>query len=113
MEWKNRLALQEKNFTTEKMFQKKIRKQRIVLVGIVIVLGVMLVTWFNKTNPPVKFESVMVQSGDSVWTISKKSNLVKNETDIRDVVAFVIDINELDQDATIHPGQRIMIPQLQ
>lgn len=95
------------------------RRGRIVLVGLpLILLAAVLITLAGFLNSPAKAAdsaselsvtpavSVTVQPGESLWGIAGS---VAPERDTRDVVADIVQLNNLDG-ATVMPGQQIFVP---
>jgi LysM repeat protein len=95
------------------------RRGRIVLVGLpVILLSAVLITLAGFLNSPAKAAasaselsvtptvSVTVQPGESLWGIAGS---VAPERDPRDVVADIVQLNNLDG-GRVMPGQQIFVP---
>lgn len=95
------------------------RRGRIVLVGVpLILLSVLLISLAGFLNSPAKAAdsaselsltptvSVTVQPGQSLWAIAGS---VAPERDTRDVVADIVQLNNLDG-GRVMPGQQIFVP---
>lgn len=95
------------------------RRGRIVLVGLpLILLAAVLITLAGFLNSPAKAAesaselsvtptvSVTVQPGESLWGIAGS---VAPERDPRDVVADIVQLNNLDG-GSVMPGQQIFVP---
>ena len=95
------------------------RRGRIVLVGVpLILLSVLLISLAGFLNSPAKAAdsaselsltptvSVTVQPGQSLWEIA---GTVSPERDTRDVVADIVQLNNLDG-GRVMPGQQIFVP---
>jgi hypothetical protein len=95
------------------------RRGRIVLVGLpLILLSAVLITLAGFMNSPAKAAesaselsvtptvSVTVQPGESLWGIAGS---VAPERDPRDVVADIVQLNNLDG-GRVMPGQQIFVP---
>lgn len=95
------------------------RRGRIVLVGVpLIILSVLLISLAGFLNSPAKAAdsaselsltptvSVTVQPGQSLWEIAGS---VAPERDPRDVVADIVQLNNLDG-GRVMPGQQIFVP---
>lgn len=54
------------------------------------------------------FTTIEVKHGDDIWNIAKKYSTEKD--DIRELVYAIIELNHLDKNAHIFPGQNIKIP---
>jgi hypothetical protein len=95
------------------------RRGRIVLVGLpLVLLAVVLISLAGFLNSPAKAAdsvselsltptvSVTVQPGESLWGIA---GAVAPERDPRDVVADIVQLNNLDG-GKVMPGQQIFVP---
>ncbi|WP_436064919.1 LysM peptidoglycan-binding domain-containing protein [Arthrobacter sp. LjRoot14] len=95
------------------------RRGRIVLVGVpLILLAVLVISLAGFLNSPAKAAdsaselsvtptvSVTVQPGQSLWEIAGS---VAPERDTRDVVADIVQLNNLDG-GRVMPGQQIFVP---
>ncbi|WP_411709953.1 LysM peptidoglycan-binding domain-containing protein [Arthrobacter sp. B10-11] len=95
------------------------RRGRIVLVGVPLILvSVLLISLAGLLNSPAKAAdsaselsltptvSVTVQPGQSLWEIA---GTVSPERDTRDVVADIVQLNNLDG-GRVMPGQQIFVP---
>jgi len=95
------------------------RRGRIVLVGLpLILLSAVLITLAGFLNSPAKAAesaselsvtptvSVTVQPGESLWGIA---GTVAPGRDTRDVVADIVQLNNLDG-GKVMPGQQIFVP---
>jgi hypothetical protein len=89
------------------------RRGRIVLSALfalpVLVLSLVLASpgaLAESTESANDFEYVTVLSGDTLWTIAE---LVDPQADPRDVVAQIMNLNQL-QNAALKPGQQLAIP---
>lgn len=70
-------------------------------------VGYMVFAVTSNAQSEIKYDKVIVRSGDSVWNIAKKH--VKGNYDIRHAVKVICDVNDIDS-VTIYPGQLIMVP---
>jgi hypothetical protein len=95
------------------------RRGRIVLIGLpLVLLTALLISLSGFLNSPAKAAdsaselsatptiSVTVQAGESLWGIA---GTVAPERDPRDVVADIVQLNNLDG-ARVMPGQRLFVP---
>ncbi|MDD4601267.1 Cell division suppressor protein YneA [bioreactor metagenome] len=83
---------------------------------ILLVISILILCWgsaFSAQLNPYKdsnhYEIVHVQSGDTVWNIS--AQYVSDSEDIRDLVFAITKLNQLNNNAQVHPGQILKIPQ--
>lgn len=60
----------------------------------------------SDASGPVAFEMVTVESGQSLWGLAEQ---YAPETDARDWIAQVIDLNSLGS-AGLYPGQQLAVP---
>lgn len=95
------------------------RRGRIVLIGIpLILLAALLLSLAGFFNAPAKASdsaedlaatptvTVTVQSGESLWGIAAS---VAPQRDARDVVADIVQLNNLSSGA-VFPGQQLFVP---
>jgi LysM repeat protein len=95
------------------------RRGRVVLIGIpLVLLAALLFLLAGFLNAPAKAAdsaadlaltptvSVTVQSGESLWGIAAE---VAPERDPRDVIADIVQLNNLDA-GTVLPGQQLFVP---
>lgn len=95
------------------------RRGRFVFIGLpLILLAALILSFSGFLNAPAKAAesaselsltptvSVTVQPGDSLWAIA---GAVAPERDPRDVVADIVQLNNLDA-ARVIPGQRLFVP---
>lgn len=83
-----------------------------ILLTIILVISFCLTNVFANADSAVgshvKYKTVQVKSGDSLWSIAGRT--VTNREDIRDTIAVISKINQLDRNAQIYPGQTLKIP---
>lgn len=91
----------------EKMIKKRKMKRRRTVT--ILILGIFTITtMLNFALARDKDTvSVIVKSGDSVWTIAGEYNY--NNKDLRKLVHEIIEKNNLG-DGTIYAGQELIIP---
>jgi LysM repeat protein len=95
------------------------RRGRVVLVGVpLVLLAVLLMSLSGLFNSPAKASdsaadlavtptvTVTVQAGQSLWTIA---GAVAPDRDARDVVADIVQLNNLSAGAVL-PGQQLFVP---
>ena len=88
--------------------RRMMKRRRFVTVSVLVVL--MITTMLNLAlakSDAKNSISVIVKSGESVWTIASKNN--PNEKDIRKLVYEIIDENDLEN-GIIYAGQELVIP---
>lgn len=83
----------------------------VLLVGVVVCLAVGLGAWAGAgsgvSHEPTSHSHVAVSEGETLWTIA--SGVAGPSQDVRDVVGEIIELNAL-ADATIQPGQQLLVP---
>jgi len=82
---------------------------------LLIIITLIMVLWsvtslassnaFLNTNT---YQVVYVQAGESVWTIAAR--YVTDKDDIRNLVMAMREVNHLNNNAQIYPGQELKIP---
>lgn len=95
------------------------RRGQIVLIGVpLVLLAVLLVSLSGLFNSPAKASdsaadlavtptvTVTVQAGQSLWSIA---GAVAPDRDARDVVADIVQLNNLSAGAVL-PGQQLFVP---
>ena len=95
------------------------RRGRVVLIGFpLVLLAALLLSLAGFFNAPAKASesaadlavtstvTVTVQPGESLWSIAGE---VVAERDVRDVVADIVQLNNLGAGA-VHPGQQLYVP---
>lgn len=95
------------------------RRGKIVLIGIpIVLLAALLLSFAGFFNSPAKASdsaedltvtptvTVTVQSGESLWAIA---GAVAPERDARDVVAEIVQLNNISTGAVL-PGQQLFVP---
>lgn len=97
MKLHNYKVVNRKRFFTSSFF--------ILLIVLAIMLSGLSVN--AKSKEQYNFLNVYVESGDSLWTLSKKIN--DTDLEIRDYIDNVITINKLNGGA-IKPGQLLHFP---
>lgn len=87
---------------------KKSLKIKSLLVTAVFIVIIMAVIGINaKGSSEIRYKMVVVQPGDTVWSIAKKS--IKKGQDIREAVYHIRRENNL-QSLIIVPGQSLSVP---
>ena len=57
---------------------------------------------------PMRFTVVTVARGDTVWSIAAKHST--QSQDVRDVIAVIQQVNNLNRSVDIYPGQTLRVP---
>lgn len=76
-----------------------------------IIVGVVAAIWllFNVVSAGNTPSAVIqVRPGDTVWKIAAEHSAASQ--DVRDVVAAIRQINKLDHNGRIYPGQMLKVP---
>ena len=89
-----------------KNYQEK-RKLIIILLFFGILLSQLVIPLVTKANSPDNYITVIVQEGDSLWTIAKQFN--NNKLDIRKYIYLIQQQNGM-KNSMLQPGQLIRIP---
>ncbi|HWR39754.1 MAG TPA: LysM domain-containing protein [Patescibacteria group bacterium] len=77
-----------------------------LLLGLLLCLGTVYAA--SRDNAPARYEICQVAPGDSVWSIAAR--LAAPREDVRELVFAIREINQLDKNARIQPGQVLKIP---
>ncbi|NLN49734.1 MAG: LysM peptidoglycan-binding domain-containing protein [Clostridiales bacterium] len=99
--------------SAKKVRYKIISKSRFILflaIPIIIIFSIFLgmkVNAKNETDPVC--ESIYVESGDTLWSISSK--YAPNNMDLRLYIDKVMEINDIET-AILRPGQMLYVPVL-
>lgn len=78
-----------------------------------LIISLITVAWLflNVVNAgQSQFDVIQVMPGDTVWKIAEKHTGARQ--DIREVVAAIRQMNQLDHNGKIHPGQSLKVPML-
>lgn len=81
----------------------------IVLTASIIAIGITLaapITWTGAAKAELHAEQIVVQPGDTLWSIAKAQ---APEIDPRDVIGEILELNGLSS-AQIFPGQVLSVP---
>nr|WP_173812941.1 LysM domain-containing protein [Dendrosporobacter quercicolus]NSL49084.1 LysM peptidoglycan-binding domain-containing protein [Dendrosporobacter quercicolus DSM 1736]SDN00247.1 LysM domain-containing protein [Dendrosporobacter quercicolus] len=82
-----------------------------LILGIMLILAVWSVMPLASSNDYLganHYTVINVQAGDSVWIIAAK--FVSDKEDIRYLVTAIREVNKLNSNARIYPGQQLKIP---
>jgi len=96
---------------SEQMFSGVVALKKIIVVLILL----LFVTWsgYNAAaasflGTPLKYHEIYVMDGDTLWQIAAR--YVTDQEDIRELIWQIRQINHLDKNASIYPGQKLKIP---
>ena len=81
--------------------------KKIILCAVIISYVVALSVYFNANKMPAEWSEYVVCSGDTVCDIS--IDITPNADEYRKTEHFIIKKNNLEN-ATIYPGQTILVP---
>ncbi|MBP2635926.1 MAG: yneA [Firmicutes bacterium] len=62
----------------------------------------------NATSNSVTYETICVKSGDTVWKIA--GQISNDRDDIREKVYLIRQLNNLNNNAQVYPGQVLKVP---
>ena len=81
-----------------------------ILLALTLIVTFWSITTLASSNPyrDVGTVNIYVNSGDTVWNIATK--YVSNSDDIRDLTQAIKQINGLNNNTQIFPGQILKIP---
>ncbi len=91
--------------------KKKFVKSILIIIGI-IVFANLLFADKSYSHQEVKYKTLAVVSGDSLWDIAKEernNNNYYQGKDIRDIIQDIQDVNNLDN-CNLKVGQTLNIP---
>ncbi len=82
---------------------------------LIVVIFTLAVLWFScmTTNSngymsSNAFEVVQVKTGDTVWGIAGR--YVSDKDDIRNLIMAIREVNQLNSNAQVYPGQALKVP---
>ena len=78
-----------------------------ILAGMIIVVLFYLGSVY--ADPLTEPQIIQVRPGDTVWKIA--ADHTTERQDIREVVAIIRQLNQLDHNGSIQPGQLLKVPQ--
>ncbi len=95
----------------------KIKSKKKLLRAIILVLGiaaliVFILTTKSSSHQELKYKSISVISGDTLWNIAKKeqqTNLYYDGKDLRDVIEDIKEVNNL-KSSSLSINQILEIP---
>ena len=87
--------------------QKMKNKRKILAILGIVVIAVLLIGWMNKPSKAERYESYIVQSGDTLWGIAKE--FTPESRDCRYTIEEIEEVNGM-ADSTIYSGQVIIVP---
>ena len=57
----------------------------------------------------VKYYNVLVEPGDTLWSIASESRIYNPKTDVRDIVQYISEVNNISA-ANLRAGDVIQVP---
>jgi nucleoid-associated protein YgaU len=84
------------------------KKTKLVLSLVLIILALtpLAISWaFVDT---ITYQTVYVKPGDTVWQIAVK--YASDKVDVRELVYEIRQVNKLDNNAKVYPGQALKVP---
>lgn len=92
---------------------KKFVRSIIVILGIIMFFSMItLNNTYSKSE--IKYKEEYIVAGDTIWSIANEelqNNLKYKNTDIRDIVSEIKDVNQI-QNNNLEVGQKLLIPVL-
>jgi len=82
-----------------------------IVLAVIVIIGLWSITPLASSNPYLvvdTYTNVCVKSGDTVWNIAAKH--VQAGNDIRDLTQAIQQLNGLNNNTQIFPGQILKIP---
>ena len=82
-----------------------------IVLAFSLIIALWSVTPLASSNPYLDVDTyvtIYVQSGDSVWSIA--GNYVTDKDDIRDLTQAIKQLNGLNNNTQIFPGQILKVP---
>ncbi len=87
--------------------RRMMRRRRITVSVVLLGMMLLMVNYALAKRIEPEMMTVVVKSGESVWSIAKDNN--PNKKDLRRLVYDIIDINGIS-DGIIHVGQELSVP---
>lgn len=87
--------------------RRMMRRRRITVSVVLLGMMLLMVNYALAKRIEPEMMTVVVKSGESVWSIAKDNN--PNKRDLRRLVYDIIDINGIS-DGIIHVGQELSVP---
>ena len=91
------------------------RRSRVTLIPLIQLLSLVLVfampvVWASQvfTSSPARFDRVVVTRGDTVWSLVARRS--QPGADVNEAAYNVMTANHLKADASLQPGQVLLIP---
>ena len=84
-----------------------------IITGCFLVLLLIALSPLHLSNAYLRastFDKVTVQQGDDVWSIAEK--YARNNTEIRKLTQAIHEVNALDHEGRLVPGQVLKVPLL-
>ncbi len=87
--------------------RRMMRRRRITVSVVLLGMMLLMVNYALAKRIEPEMMTVVVKSGESVWSIAKDNN--PNKKDLRRLVYDIININGIS-DGIIHVGQELSVP---
>lgn len=84
------------------------RKTILVMSLVLILLAIAPLATSRAFVDTNTYETVYVEPGDTVWQIAAK--YTTNKEDVRELIYEIRQINKLDNNAKVYPGQALRVP---
>ncbi|EGO65425.1 LysM peptidoglycan-binding domain-containing protein [Acetonema longum] len=80
-----------------------------IILGLILLLFALSVVYAAPSEPASEsYVIVRVYSGDTVWDIAGRQ--AGDKEDIRDIIWQIREMNHLDKNAFLQPGQMLRVP---
>ena len=97
----------------------KIKNLKKFVRSILIILGVILITSLlisksTLSHSEVEYKSILVSSGDTLWTIAlynQETNDYYKNKDVRYIINDIMEINNL-KNSSLNVNQKLLIPEI-
>ena len=100
------------------MFHKKYKIASVhrffTFIAIVIIIGALIFSVLSNINAvsgmsDVQYYNVLVEPGDTLWSIASESCIYNPETDVRDIIQYISEVNNISA-ANLRAGDVIRVP---
>lgn len=79
-----------------------------IILGLILLLFALSMVYAAPSGSTSEYVTVRVCSGDTVWDIAGRQ--ASDKEDIRDIIWQIREMNRLDKNAFLQPGQMLRIP---